>query len=471
MSIDCTTQPELCVAKTVTRNLKILLIIGIVASAGLASFITSVVVNNAHEGTTGPISPLIDGLITYDEWATADYNFYNPISSYLDVDNEIDVNDQANIDTYNHVYVGENASHLLLAADLCGDRTNVKTDEWISVWLNTQNRAFGGTSGYDWFDWRNNGTEYLYYDVDNDVKNPIPFVYPYPTLEKSEMVTDNYADETDPYKDTTVTLLQGTPGTGEWNYTRNDDLFGYTVNSAGNWIEFRVVVDMPTLFDVPADLWTEWFTACANLNLEMVFRIRNLDTGSSYNMPNADFLTRQINFPTDDSARTLNLGTSTTATEVAVVLAGVTPDAVTTNGQFTLVFRFQTLNAIDNWWLNLDYFEISLDTPVSNHIEWVWGSETIQNFDIAYGFGPSPRCAADHRMFEIAIPKTELNGYNSTNLSLYIQGYGTLSFEDTNYYAIGAATMGNGPWTLGRPDWSMNYISLALGTANAVPLW
>ncbi|MGD9397132.1 MAG: hypothetical protein PVJ05_11935, partial [Candidatus Thorarchaeota archaeon] len=53
---------------------------------------------------------------------------------------------------------------------------------------------------------------------------------------------------------------------------------------------------------------------------------------------------------------------------------------------------------------------------------------SIRNYDIAWAFGPTENNASDHRSFEIRIPKSELEGYETeTDLGIIVGGYGTLA--------------------------------------------
>ena len=92
----------------------------------------------------------------------------------------------------------------------------------------------------------------------------------------------------------------------------------------------------------------------------------------------------------------------------------------------------------------------------------------------------SANCNESHRMFEIAIPITELEGYTSTgDLGIYLQGYGTLAFpvlhspysnsyqvRPSFYFGVGTQTayfLFFVIWNPSSPDWSQNYYKLAMG--------
>ena len=62
---------------------------------------------------------------------------------------------------------------------------------------------------------------------------------------------------------------------------------------------------------------------------------------------------------------------------------------------------------------------------------------SIKNYQIDWGFGPSTGNSTDHRMFEISIPKSELEQYKSyKELGIAVGGYGTLAIVGTNWWAF-----------------------------------
>jgi hypothetical protein len=83
--------------------------------------------------------------------------------------------------------------------------------------------------------------------------------------------------------------------------------------------------------------------------------------------------------------------------------------------------------------------------PFRNYSNWAGMIQvpysTIQTYQIAWSFGPSPKNATPHRMFEFAIPKTELELYDpNEDLGIMVGGYGTLSSVNGSNYWIFATT-------------------------------
>ena len=63
---------------------------------------------------------------------------------------------------------------------------------------------------------------------------------------------------------------------------------------------------------------------------------------------------------------------------------------------------------------------------------------SISNYDIQWRFGTSANNASDHRMFEIRIPKTELEHYNaSEEIGIIIGGYGTMTIPNEVFWVFG----------------------------------
>jgi hypothetical protein len=62
----------------------------------------------------------------------------------------------------------------------------------------------------------------------------------------------------------------------------------------------------------------------------------------------------------------------------------------------------------------------------------------LETYEFDWSFGPSENNASDHRSFEIKIPKSQLEGYDTDNdLGVLVGGYGTLSaFPNTHNWVL-----------------------------------
>ena len=89
--------------------------------------------------------------------------------------------------------------------------------------------------------------------------------------------------------------------------------------------------------------------------------------------------------------------------------------------------------------LTLDIVRISMIRNATNDpadLPYVYlPVSSINNAEISYGFTGSALNASNHRQFEIKIPKSELEHYNSINeLGIIVGGYGTLNFPGKDYW-------------------------------------
>jgi hypothetical protein len=63
---------------------------------------------------------------------------------------------------------------------------------------------------------------------------------------------------------------------------------------------------------------------------------------------------------------------------------------------------------------------------------------SISNYDIQWSFGTSANNASNHRMFEIKIPKTELEHYDADEeIGIIVGGYGTMTFPNELFWVFG----------------------------------
>jgi hypothetical protein len=86
----------------------------------------------------------------------------------------------------------------------------------------------------------------------------------------------------------------------------------------------------------------------------------------------------------------------------------------------------------------IDSLHLSVYTNRSNMVATVtYPYTSINNYDIEWSFGPSANNASNHRMYEIRIPKSELEHYDSNEaLGIQVGGYGTMAFPGTNYWVF-----------------------------------
>ena len=348
---------------------------------------------------------VIDGIIGASEWVDADWK----IDFYLDVDNNPDWNSKINVDGNNTLYIGEDSANLYLGLDLCSDRSDNETGEWIGVWLNTANRVFDNY--FEWADFFNNGTETLLYEVDNDkpweyYTNTVSFLWEY-VNDDSEYVS-SYGT-IDGNSAALRTYLEG-----DFNITSetvgSDDLY---------WINFSV--DLTKWYALEAEI--DDFKA---MNITIITEHNDTINDQKIILWNSDGTIPPLNDP--QQVISLNNLNSYVSDTFEYGLGNLTTDKKL---QFSLMGNHST--PFKTWLDVLNFRPLRNFTSMAGLVEVPYS--TIQTYQIAWGFGPSPNNATNHRMFEFAIPKIELELYDpNEDLGIMVGGYGTLAFIDTNYW-------------------------------------
>lgn len=351
---------------------------------------------------------LIDGDINADEWADADWK----IPFYLNVDNNPDYNGKINVDGYNFLYIGEDSDNLYLALDLCGDRSDNETSEWIGVWLNTANRTYDNY--FDWVDFFDNGVETLLHDVEEDQ----PWEY---YSKNTGMYTEFVNDDTEII--TTYGTVDGGADFLQYWWTGDVNITSETVGADElYWINFSV------------DL-SKWFPLLDEVNAIQDIEIR---VGTEHDVViddhklilwNSDGTLPPLNDP--QQVISLNNLNSYLLEYVDYGLANLTVDKKL---QFSLFGNnsvpFNTI--LDR----LDFSVLRNYTMWAGHVRVPYS--TINSYQLDWSFGPSPNNATDHRMFEFSIPKTELELYDANEeLGIIVGGYGTLGYiNGSNFWVF-----------------------------------
>ncbi|MBK5114690.1 MAG: hypothetical protein KGD59_05065 [Candidatus Heimdallarchaeota archaeon] len=421
------------------KGLAITLIIVVVGASLLFGFVWG----NDFQFTNNPkpITPIVDGIIEKNEWKRAAY--YN-IPFYLDVDNTIDpFEGKQNVDGWNYLSVGEDEENYYIALDLCSDRTNNKSEEWISFFLaNRMPEIMGSRLAFQAL--VDYGFEYLYYDINQSTTfdyslgtGIIPMTYNYipivPEYDSIEIIngntSSNYLDFWNSYDGKSFTIESfNTDPAGTWE--------------PGDYIDIRFGVNITEKF--PEQNITTFLTDLLDLKLNYVMSA-NLTALNSDHLTYAERFACGVvehdgmpgNF-TDEATFTsdmnnINLSNDTiTSGNVDLDHSGVNAS----NGMF--YFTIHCWNEVNATYptayeLNIDYLALRMrTTPLITLIE-----NTISqgNYDLAWSYGSSVKCIEDHRMFEFKIAKSEFPDLNDDMLYLFVAGYGTMSFIGTNFWA------------------------------------
>ncbi|MHA2182840.1 MAG: hypothetical protein ACXAAH_15585, partial [Promethearchaeota archaeon] len=360
-------------------------------------------------GTTPMLGVVIDGVISETEWEDRDWK----IQFYLNID---DVFNPPDKDGYNYMYLGEDYTNFYVGLDLCSDQTGNLTDEWVGIWLNVNNRSFNDFTA--WAGYLDNGSESLLHDVENN--QPLPF------FRDQEMGLSSGYDVNNDGEYNAV------HGTTQGDYTLFDDSFPSLFNISS----VLYSGDNITQLDFAVDI-KEWFPffpeVYANALNEMQLLI---DCSNSiaiddhklvfwYNDgtmdPNDPLQTRPINSGTGDLSESFDYGLGNLSSNSIIKFSIIGNNSA----PFTTYFQ-QIEFAIGHNYTNT--FGGAMLSAYSS----------IINYDIQWGFGASANNASDHRMFEVKIPKTELEHYNaSEEIGIIVGGYGTMSFPNKLFWVFG----------------------------------
>lgn len=352
---------------------------------------------------------ILDGTISTGEWDDADWI----VPFYLDVDNTPDYNGKINVDGNNILYLGEDKNNLYLALDLCSDRSDNETGEWIGVFLNTADRIYDNF--FDWVTFFDNGVETLIHDVELD--QPWEYYLKYTGL-YSQYVND----------DTEIIPNYGTVEGGA-DILRNwwmVDVINISSQTVGAyelyWVNFSI------------DL-AKWYPYLDELNVIQSIELR---IGTEHDIViddqklvlwNSDGTLPPLDNPQQVIA--LNDQNSYVLDTVDYGLGNLTGD---NKIQFSLIGN----NSVPfNTELNRVDFAVR-----RNHTNWAGHVmvpySTIKSYQLERSFGSSPNNATDHRMFEFSIPKTELEQYDpNEELGIIVGGYGTLGYiNGSNFWVF-----------------------------------
>ena len=347
-----------------------------------------------------------DGNITEGEWDDR----YFVGKYYMDVENG-----DGDKDCYNYLYMGRDSSNLYIAYDFISDQTDNPTGEWIGLWFNTQESTFDTDQA--WYDLLDISTESLLYDVDNNE------VFPF--FSTGYNYHPNWVND-----DSEITIQYGVKNmSADYMDLRNYGSDYYEVNSTlvnsnyTYWINFSIDI-------------TKWFTIFPELFLNNIslFQLR-IDTilnttiaehkiilwYPNGTLPDFNDLNQVVNISRLSGAGqkifNIGIGNLTTDNKLRFTLFGNNSAG------------FQNL---------IDYIRLwarTANTAPAGCVNYPYSS--IKTHEIKWSFFSSPNNASYHRMFEISIPLSELENYDvNKELGVFIAGYGTCGFVDTDYWCI-----------------------------------
>ena len=352
-------------------------------------------------------APTIDGLIGDLEWSGADVND----QFFIDANNS-----DGNIDGQNRLLVGEDEDNLYIGLDLNSDQTVDPNSEWVGIWLNTNNRTFDSLR--DWSQYLNDGVESLIVNVSNEeIWDPwsdsgfqsTEYYY----LEEEDVVIPTiYNDYSGDY--TNINSFDSS------YYTINSTLYtGYEVTRLD--IEYNLSMFFGELIDE--------FSGHINGFNAFVHSEFNESISSHRVVAWKPDGTLDVDDP-DQFFSGPTTGGSDTIMDGSFNAGNLTADNI-----FKLSFLANS--SLGSFQVQYDEIRVKIQFDEPNFESYSINRpfSTIQQAEYAVGFGSSSLNATAHRQFEFKIPKSELEHYNSNEkLGIIVAGYGTLEFEDSNYW-------------------------------------
>lgn len=352
---------------------------------------------------------VIDGVINEPEWADGDWK----IKFYLDIDEAFNPPDK---DGANYMYLGEDLSNFYVGLDLCSDQTGDPMDEWVGIWMNVNNRTFDNFTA--WASYLDNGAESLLHDVEHD--DVMPFF--------RNQLTGLYGG----YDVNDDGEYNAVYGTTQGNYT----LFDNSATPTFNITSALTAGDYLTRLDFSVDI-KKWFGLFPEFYADAVNEMRiEIESRSNITIDDHKVVfwyndgTMNPNDPRQ--TRSINTGTSWVSEWYNYGVANLSS---------THIMKFSIIgNNSAPFKTQFEYLEFTIRYNYTNTFNGAMLSaySSISNYDIQWSFGTSANNASNHRMFEISIPKTELEHYNaSEEIGIMVGGYGTMSFPNEVFWVFG----------------------------------
>ncbi|MHA1915413.1 MAG: hypothetical protein ACW97V_13715 [Promethearchaeota archaeon] len=360
-------------------------------------------------GTTPMQNVVIDGVINEAEWADKDWK----IQFYLNIDDAFNPPDK---DGYNYMYLGEDLTNFYVGLDLVSDQTGDPTDEWVGIWLVTNNRTFDTLT--TWAGFLDNGIESLLHDVEND--QVFPFF--------RNQVTTPYGGY-DVNNDGEFNAVHGTP---QGDHTDFDEFSGSTFDISSE----LTTGDHLTQLDFSVDT-KEWFPLFPEIYADAINEIKlQIECRSNVTINDHKVVfwynDGTVNLDDPQQAKSINSGTVSTPEIIDYGIGNLSSDhimkfSIMGNNSAPFETRFEQVE----FTIRYNYTNTFGGAMLSAY-------SSVINYDIEWSFGASANNASNHRMFEVKIPKTELEHYNSSaEIGIIVGGYGTMSFPNEVFWVFG----------------------------------
>lgn len=402
-------------------------------------------------------NPVIDGFIE-EGWERADFK----LAQYLNLP---DWRDPENEDGFNYIYAETDDENLYLAIDMPSDLNGTTDNEFLGIFLNTMDREFNSfisMFGESFEAYRNNGTEALVYDFQNE--QIVPFIF---DADGMKQQYHDYIENTTGEEVSFESGVYANSGYDDWTFTYEEE----EPTSDIIWLN-------STEFGYGSDIFDR---VCINFSIHLANYFNIYDDEDYVEQLIDDLENVQINMSALIWAMSLSVnkfhiegnGTYNDAPFVGTESIFDVNKSAYENGDliFSIEIAEDTDVHVEHFWWLCDYINIQFNK--SDSIDSVYGGTTIEEYILEYNFSTSINSELDHRMYEISIPLSELEGFNATgNMGLFVCGNvqiedGNPSFsEKQSYQFTGNTELLYFLWFIinypSDPDWSDNYQVLDL---------
>jgi hypothetical protein len=383
------------------------------------------------------------------EWKDAKY--YN-IPFWLNSNNSIDsVTGTRNVDGWNYISVAEDDDYYYIALDMCSDQTNNTDGEWIDFYL--ANRLPEFLSPLSLHALRDRGAEWICMDIDAGAPFPRSVDIHGGISEYNDIPIVDPADNVSIIAGETNDTYAAYWRSGDVNYTISSvvgtDLYNAAVGGliTGNEIIWEMAINITE--KLPDGYEPTFFSGITGIdvNLEIGGNLTSIDGLQYIENDTAGeilvYLQPNMNHVDASDPAIFDAGGGEwipfDAGEMVDFTLPVNPSMVnaTTGMIYLTMIGYNELNSTAPAAYEVYIDKASLSISTKDHDSYVDTTVDSDNYDLAWGYGPSPNIEAEHRMYEFRVAKSEfpvLDPSMPDMLNVFIAGYGTLALEDTDFW-------------------------------------
>ncbi len=391
--------------------------------------------------------PIIDGRITGSDWKNMKYK---SIPFWLDVSNVENSDGTRDVDAWNYLYLGWDASWYYVGVDMCSDRSPDTTGEWLQLLLSEHmpevSNSYSGLHGLVDY-----GMEILTYNVTNGTAMTDGIDSSVTTSAQSDIPIVPVADTIDLHWGSLV-------GENDISYQElwANDSIEYTIDSYlgtqsefdptgvttgnSNFLRWDISVNMSSKF--PRGFEAQFLSAMTTIDVNVILTSNLGSDGSPAadgNVSNIYVAMVSDSNPDDIQAITdwsglfgTNDGeefdfSPNTPTLNTLSTTAITSVNATTNMMHLSLFVWNELGGTP-FDIQIDKISLEIDTEQYGTYNYT-SIPDDDDYAVSHGFGPSPNSAEDHRMYEFKIAKTEFTSFINNELYVRILGAGGVDLD------------------------------------------